>query len=82
MRAAILLLMLMLSGCASDVSFSDRLAGRDRVSGDAEGIVVRGLGSRVEALPLAVGHCARFGRSAQFDRKDEDGAYRFRCVAG
>ena len=69
-----------LAGCASDESFSDRLAGRDRVHGDAEGVTVSGFASRVEALPLAVGHCARFGRSAQFDVRTDDGAYRFRCV--
>lgn len=80
MRALILLLML--TGCASDVSLSDRLAGRDRVGGDVDGVTVRGMGSRVEALPLAVGHCAKFARSAQFDRKADDGAYVFRCVAG
>ena len=80
MRAVILLLML--TGCASGVSLSDRIAGSDRVGGDADSVSVRGMGSRVEALPLAVGHCARFGRSAQFDRKARDGAYLFRCVAG
>lgn len=79
MRAIILLVLL--SGCASDVSLSDRLAGRDRVRGDADRVVVTGMGSRVEALPLAVGHCARFGRAAQFDRKADGGAYAFRCVA-
>ena len=81
MRA--ILLLLLLTGCASNVSFSDRLAGPDRVRGDAEQVTVTGLGSRIEALPLAVGHCARFGRSAQFDRRAEGGgAYVFRCVAG
>ena len=80
MRAIILLLML--TGCATDVSLSDRLAGRDRVSGDADAVTVRGMGTRVEALPLAVGHCSKFGRSAQFDRKGDDGSYTFRCVAG
>ena len=80
MRALILLFLL--AGCASNESLSDRLAGRDRVRGDAEGVVVSGFGSRAEALPLAVGHCARFGRSAQFDTKTPQGAYSFRCVAG
>ncbi len=79
MRA--LLLLILLGGCASNESFSDRLAGRDRVHGDADGVTVSGFGSRVEALPLAVGHCARFGRSAQFDAKTDDGAYRFRCTS-
>lgn len=83
MRPLLLLLLpLALAACASDQSLSDRLAGRDRVHGDAETVTVTGFSSRVEALPLAVGHCARFGRSAQFDRKAADGAYLFRCVAG
>ncbi len=80
MRALVLLCLL--TGCASGESLSDRLAGRDRVRGDADGVAVTGFASRVEALPLAVGHCAKFGRSAQYDRRDDDGAYRFRCVAG
>ena len=80
MRAIILLLML--TGCAANESLSDRLAGPDRVRGDAAGVTVTGFGSVAEALPLAVGHCARFGRSAQFDRKDPGGVYRFLCVAG
>ena len=77
-----LLLLALLTGCAADESLTDRLAGGDRVRGDAEGVTVTGFTSRVEALPLAVGHCSRFGRSAQFDRKEPDGAYRFACVAG
>ena len=83
MRALRLLFLLgacTLGGCASDESFSDRLAGHDRVHGDADGVVVTGFSSRVEALPLAVGHCAKFGRSAQFDARADDGSYRFRCV--
>lgn len=80
MRAIILLVLL--TGCATDVSLSDRLAGRDRVVGDTDRVTVNDMGSRVEALPLAVGHCAKFGRSAQFDRKAEFEAYVFRCVAG
>ena len=81
MRALVLLLLLMLTGCASNVSLSDRLAGPDRVHGDADTVTVTGFSSRVEALPLAVGHCSRFGRSAQFDRKDEAG-HHFLCVPG
>lgn len=72
---------LLACGCASGAGLSDRLAGRDRVRGDAEGVRVSGMGSRLEALPLAVGHCARFGRSAQFDRR-LPGGYAFRCVPG
>lgn len=70
----------LLAGCASNVSFSDRLAGRDRVRGDAEGVRVFGMASRVDALPLAIGHCAKFGRSAQFVGRVA-GGHAFRCVA-
>ena len=80
-RLSRLALLLLLTGCASDQSLTDRLAGRDRVRGDRDTVAVSGFGSVAEALPLAVGHCARFGRSAQFDRKDPDGVYRFRCVS-
>ncbi len=78
--ATVALVGLSLAGCASEVSLSDRLAGPSRVRGDADAVSVYGMGSRVEALPLAVGHCSRFHKSAQFDRKRED-AYAFRCVA-
>lgn len=72
--------MLLLGACASDMSLSDRLAGSDRVSGDADGVRVFGMGSRLEALPLAVGHCAKFHRSAQFAGRVPRG-YSFRCVS-
>ena len=85
MRAPLWLILLTLGGCAEGFGaggLSDRLAGSGRVRGDAEEVVVTGFESRVEALPLAVAHCSRFGRSAQFDRRQETGAYRFRCVPG
>ncbi len=75
------ILVLTLGGCASDVSLSDRLAGRDRVHGTADSVEVSGMGSRAEALPLAVGHCAKFRRSAQFTSKTAEGSYVFACVA-
>ena len=78
--AAIAAVMLALGGCASNVSLSDRLAGGNRVRGDAESVTVTGMGSRVEALPLAVGHCGKFGRAAQFAARAEGGAYVFSCV--
>ena len=79
--AAVMATAVLLAGCASDVSFSDRLAGRDRVRGDAEGVQVFGIGSRVDALPLAVGHCAKFGRAARFTGRIA-GGHAFRCVPG
>ena len=72
---------LLLGGCAADVSLSDRLAGADRVHGDRNEVTVSRMGSQVESLPLAVGHCARFHRSAQFARK-AGGSYVFSCVDG
>lgn len=77
--ASLLLTTAVLSaGCASNESLTDRLA-RGHVQGDADGAVVR-AGSVAEAFPLAVGHCAHFGLSAQFDRKLSDETYRFRCA--
>lgn len=70
-----------LAGCAANTSFSDRIAGSSRVKGDADTVRVFQADSRAEAFPLAIGHCARFGRSAQFDSRAQD-AYVFRCVKG
>ncbi len=73
----------LLAGCADGgtVSLSDRLAGSSRVRGDADTVRVFQAETRADAFPLAIGHCARFGRSAQFDSQAE-GAYVFRCVKG
>ena len=70
-----------LQSCTGGPGLSDRLAGSGRVRGDADTVTVRGMGSRLDALPLAIGHCAHFGRSAQFAGRVE-GGHRFRCVAG
>ena len=70
----------LLSACAADQSLSDRLAGAGRVKGDRETVSVFGMGSRVDALPLAIGHCARYGRSAQFSMRRGE-SYVFTCVA-
>ena len=72
----------LLAACADGgASFSDRLAGSSRVKGDGETVRVFQADSRADAFPLAIGHCARFGRSAQYDSRG-DGAYVFRCVKG
>lgn len=75
-----LLAALLLVGCSSDMSLTDRLAG-GRVRGDANGVVVYQAASVVDALPLAIGHCSHFHRSAQYERRAH-GGYRFRCVSG
>lgn len=78
--AMLLALSLGAAGCAGS---SPGLLGQaaDRVRGDADGAVVAGMESRVDAYPLAIAHCARFGRSAQFVARVPSG-HRFRCVAG
>ena len=68
-----------LTACADGRSLSDRLAGSSRVSGDAETVQVYETGSRAEALPFAGGHCAHFGRSAEYSSVEAK-VYTFRCV--
>jgi hypothetical protein len=80
-RLALLPPLLALAACGT-TSLSDKLAGPDRVRGDADAVRIYQAGSQADAFPLAIGHCARFSRSAQFDRRGEDGAYVFRCVPG
>lgn len=70
-------LALMLSSCADAPPMIDNLP-NGRVRGDINEVSVQG--GRWEALPLAVAHCARFSRSAQFVRLNGDRAV-FRCVA-
>ena len=59
---------LIVSGCA-DTSGPSEGAPR-RVEGDANQVSI--LGGRLDALPIAIGHCARFGRSAQWSHVDGD----------
>ena len=73
---------LLLGGCGSTgFALGQRATAPDRVRGDAEGVRVFGMDSRVDAYPLAIAHCARFGRSAQYAGRAERG-HAFRCVAG
>jgi len=68
-----------LLACASRPSLVDVLDG-DRVDGDADGVLVRGFGNDVaSATPLAVAHCSRYRRSAQYAARAGD-ALRFRCT--
>ena len=64
-----------LAGCA-DTSGPSGGAPR-RVEGDADQVSI--LGGRLDALPLAIGHCARFGRSAQWSHADGDRSV-YNCV--
>ena len=76
---AILLAALLLASCATRPSLVDVLAG-DRVDGDENGVLVRGFGADVaSATPLAVAHCSRYRRSAQYAARAGE-ALRFRCT--
>ncbi len=69
-----------LGGCAASPgqALVERLTG-GRVEGDREGARVLGMGSTADAFPLAVAHCTRFGRKAQFQRRAGD-AHLFACA--
>ncbi len=65
---------LVLAGCA-DGPTPD--GAPRRVQGDADQVSI--LGGRLDSLPLAIGHCARFGRSAQWSHAEGDRSV-YACV--
>ena len=69
-----LLLAALVAGCAS----APAADGERRVIGDANQVSVQG--GRLDALPLAIAHCARFGRAAQWGHTDGDRSV-YACVA-
>ena len=81
--AAVLALPLALGACADSGANSgglfDRFAGGDHVHGDAERVTITGLDSAASALPLAIGHCSHFRKSAQYAGRQGDD-YIYRCV--
>ncbi len=58
----------LVAGCADTSGPTD--GAPRRVQGDGDHVSI--LGGRLDALPLAIGHCARFGRSAQWSHADGD----------
>ena len=77
-RAGLLAAMaVMLAGCANQSPLVDRMS-KGQVQGDANHVSIEG--GRLDALPLAVMHCSRFGRSAQWSHA-EDGRSVYDCVA-
>ena len=66
-----------LAGCADQPPLVDRVS-KGQVQGDASHVSVQG--GRIDALPLAVIHCARYGRSAQWSHSDGDRSV-YDCVA-
>ena len=65
-----------ITACADQPPLVDRVA-KGRVQGDAGQVSIEG--GRLDALPLAIAHCARYGRSAQWNRA-EDGRSIYSCV--
>lgn len=68
-------------GSANSGGLFDRFAGRDHIHGDAERVTITGMDSAASALPLAIGHCSHFKRSAQYAGRQGDD-YLYRCVQG
>ncbi len=67
----------LLAACADQPPLVDRVS-KGQVQGDANRVSVEG--GRTDALPLAVIHCARYGRSARWDHADGDRSV-YDCVA-
>lgn len=67
----------LLAGCAGQAPLIDRVS-RGKVLGDSSQVSVEG--GRLDALPLAIAHCARYGRSAQWSHADGDRSV-YDCVA-
>jgi hypothetical protein len=70
-------LALVLCGCADSSPLIDRAAG-GKLHGDADHVDI--AAGRLDALPLAIAHCARYGRSAQWSHADGDHSV-YDCVA-
>ncbi|WP_174301131.1 hypothetical protein [Caulobacter sp. S45] len=68
---------LALAGCANQPPLVDRVS-KGQVQGDAGRVSIEG--GRIDALPLAVIHCARYGRSARWSHTDGDRSV-YDCVA-
>ena len=69
---SVVLVGLWVGGCATAPSEGER-----RVVGDAQQVSV--AAGRLDALPLAIAHCARYGRAAQWSHADGDRSV-YACV--
>ena len=67
MRLGCVVLLGSLAGCVGQAPLIDRVSD-GRVQGDATHVSIQG--GRLETLPLAVAHCARYRRSAQWSHAD------------
>ena len=75
----VLLMAASVCGCAQVGGAALRRAVGDRMVGDSQSVLVRDAPSRLDALPLAVAHCSRFGKAAQYASTDAAGVH-FACV--
>jgi hypothetical protein len=79
-RWLILATAFLVTGCmSSGQSYTDLVAGW-RIHGDASVVTVVAP-NQGDAQPLAAGHCNHFKKTAQFDRQDDKGDYRYLCLA-
>ena len=69
----------LLSGCAAAGEQLLQRAIGGHVSGDASQALVQDMPSAADALPLAIAHCTRFGKKAQFARRAGQD-HLFRCT--
>ena len=70
----ILLLPVLLGGCAYDV------AGRANVTGNEVGVTVNNVWNANQALPIADAHCHKFGKAARL-REAGEYAFHYDCIA-
>ena len=70
-------LALMLAACANSPPLVDQVS-RGKVEGDASQVSI--AAGRLDALPLAVIHCGKYGRSAQWAHAEGDRSV-YNCVA-
>ncbi len=67
---------MLIAGCANSPPLVDRVS-RGKVEGDIHHVSI--AEGRVDALPLAVFHCAKYGRSAQWSHAEGDRSV-YNCV--
>lgn len=63
----------LLGGCAYDV------AGRANVTGNEVGVTVNNVWNANQALPIADGHCKKFGKAARL-RDSSEYAFHYDCI--
>ena len=80
MKTIMLIVVLLLSGCASTVSPT---GGPEVIDGNANTVVVSWFRSNTYdkgSLGVADAHCAKYGKSAQYSSKPSDYQLAYNCV--